>query len=367
MAIELTRISGIELDTILYGHMTPQMAAEYLREERISVRSFSQTLAEMYPQEDIFSRMTELFLISEPQTNLRSLTKKLQNWLSGRNQPSDRLDYFRIAFALRLSEAQLDFLLSMCTGYGIQYRSSRELVLTWFLRNGYGYREGVEFHATLPPAKECEWLLEGMTSRITHELQNEFQSLLTLEDLRSAYLRNQGRFGELHLRAYFYFERFLDQLIHPTPLFGEVEPDYSIEAVMENYLSLNMPSGKKRLNYSLVQKLIKQNWPNATSIKNIRNHVEDVPRKLLLLLYVVTENGVSDAYRESDEDYVSLEDRVQDHWWIVNAMLADCGMAALDLRNAFDWLILYAIAADPDEAMSERLEQVIEELYENIP
>lgn len=363
MAIELTKVSGVELDNILYGHMTPQMAAAYLREERISVRSFSQTLTEMYPYGDILRRLTELYLATETNVNLRSLTKKLQNWLSGRNQPTDRMDYYRIAFALRLSEAQLDFLLSMCTGYGIQYRSSRELVWTWFLRNGYGLREAIEFHTSLPAPDECEWLLDGMTSRITHELQNEFLSLLTLEDLRSAYLRNQGRFGELHLRAYFYFERFLNQLIHPTPLFGELEADYSIDAVMEKYLSLNMPSGKKRLNYTLVQKLIKQNWPNTTAIKNIRNHVEDVPRKLLLLLYVVTENGVSDAYRESDEDYVSLEDRVQDHWWTVNAMLADCGMAALDLRSAFDWLILYAIAADPDEAMSERLEQVIEELY----
>jgi hypothetical protein len=42
MAIELTQASGIELDNILYGHMTPQMAAAYLRQERISVRSFSQ-------------------------------------------------------------------------------------------------------------------------------------------------------------------------------------------------------------------------------------------------------------------------------------------------------------------------------------
>ena len=365
MAIELTQLSGEELDNILYGHMTPQMAAAYLRQEQISVRSFSETLTDMYPYEDILHRLTELYLTTGDAVNPRSLTKKLQNWLSGRNQPTDRMDYFRIAFALQLSEAQLDFLLSMCTGYGIQYRSIRELVLTWFLRNGYGYREAVDFLASLPAYSPCERLPDGMTSRITHELHNEFRSLLTLDELRNALQRNQGRFGELHLRAYFYFERFLGQLLHPTPLSGEQEVDYSIDAVMEKYLSLHMPSDRKRLNYTLVQKLIKQNWPNATAIKNIRNHVEDVPRKLLLLLYVVTENGVSDAYRESDEDYVSLEDRVQDHWWTVNAMLADCGMATLDLRNAFDWLILYAIAAEPDEAMSERLEQVIEELYGN--
>ena len=29
----------------------------------------------------------------------------------------------------------------------------------------------------------------------------------------------------------------------------------------------------------------------------------------------------------------------------MNAMLSDCGMAPLDLRNPFDWLILYAICA----------------------
>ena len=113
MAIVLTELSGIALDTILYGHMTPQMAAAYLREGQISVRSFSRTLTEMYPYQDIAQRLTDLYLVIDPNTNLRSLTKKLQNWLSDRNQPSDRLDYFRIAFALQLSEAQLDMLLGL--------------------------------------------------------------------------------------------------------------------------------------------------------------------------------------------------------------------------------------------------------------
>lgn len=117
-----------------------------------------------------------------------------------------------------------------------------------------------------------------------------------------------------------------------------------------------------------MQKLLKQNWPNATSIKNIRNHKEDVPRKLLLLLYVVTENemAATDPYSEMDEDYMTLEDRVEDHWWTLNAILEDCGMAPLDPRNATDWLILYAISADPDEPMSDRLEQVISCVFDSV-
>ena len=47
----------------------------------------------------------------------------------------------------------------------------------------------------------------------------------------------------------------------------------------------------------------------------------------------------------------------------VNAILTDSGMAGLDMRNAFDWLIVYAIAADEDQAMEERLKEVIAALY----
>ncbi len=56
---------------------------------------------------------------------------------------------------------------------------------------------------------------------------------------------------------------------------------------------------------------------------------------LLLLMYVVTEGSeLQDDYRELDEDCIPSEERVKDHWWALNGMLADCGMAPLDLRNA---------------------------------
>ena len=114
----------------------------------------------------------------------------------------------------------------------------------------------------------------------------------------------------------------------------------------------------------MVQKLVKKNWPNTTALKNIRAQKEDVPRKLLLLLYVITENIVDDDYSELDEDYLTLEDRMEDHWWTINAILGDCGMPTLDPRNASDWLVLYALTA-MDEPMSERMEQVIAHMFED--
>lgn len=364
----LTQQSAIEFDNIRYGHMTPAMAAAYLHKEQIPLRSFSETLRQMYPAPDLISRLSDYFLLTGSERSHQALGKKLHNWLADRNLPSNRSDYFRIAFALGLSEQQLDYLLGLFTDYGIQYRNGWEVVFAWFLRNGYGYLEAKEFFDTLPPVPGAERMEKGWNSRLTHELQNEFQMVQTIQELRSCYLSNLQYFGSLHLRSYYYFEQYLNQLIHPTPVWaGEKETDYSIEAVMSTYLSMQMPSGRSRASYSLIQKLIKQNWPNTTAIKNIRNHVEDVSRKLLLLLYVVTENiGCFDDPSQAMDEDLTLEERVEDHWWTLDAILSDCGMALLDPRNPFDWLILYAISGDETEFMSDRMEQVIANLYKDV-
>ena len=103
-----------------------------------------------------------------------------------------------------------------------------------------------------------------------------------------------------------------------------------MEAIMELYFSMNMPSSRSKCGYSVVQRLIKCNWPNTTALKNIRNRKLDVPRKLLLLLYVITENIIDGEYRETDEDYLTPRERLDDHWFAINAILMDCGMPPLD-------------------------------------
>ena len=329
MPNDLTFSSAAEYDHILYGQMTPAMAASYLRDGKIALRSFSQTLREMASTPDLLNCLTDFFLSVSPEANPLSVRRKIRNWLSGKYQPSSREDIFCIAFALELSEPQLNQLLCLCTDYGIQYRNGWEMVFTWFLRSGRSYRQAQAFYATLPQAPGLERVEGREASKLTQELYGEFLTIQTEEELYACYCRNLSHFGSLHLRAYYYFELYLGLLI---------------------------------------QRLVKQNWPNATSLKNIRLHKEDVPRKLLLLLYVVTENvGVQNSpYAEEDEEPVTLEERMEDHWWTLNALLADCGMAPLDPRNATDWLILYAICADSDQPMSERLEQVLSFVFEDV-
>ena len=371
MELELTLQSGQAYDHIRSGQMTPAMAAEYLRDGRVRTRSFSEVLRQLYPAPDLQARLTAAFQGEQDGADglsPESAGRRVRNWLSGQNQPVNREDIFRIAFALGLSEGDASFLLGLCTDYGIHYREGRDVVYAWFLRTGRSYAEARDFYAALPPSPRQSQLPAGASSHLTRELRNQFQRVQTPEELRACYLSNLDQFGALHTRAYFYFQKYLDQLVRPDPAWDGVrEQDYSMEAIMAQYFSLHMPFGRSRQGYSVVQKLIKHNWPNTTALKDIRMRRADVPRKLLLLLYVVTENVVDGEYSEMDEDYVSAQDRLEDHWWTLNAILTDCGMPPLDLRNGFDWLVLYAITAEAEgEAMSERMEQVIDELFSDV-
>ena len=280
MPSNLTQMSAAEYDKILYGNMTPSMAAAYLQERDIPLRNFPQVLQSMYPGADLLPRLVEYLSRIGPEeggASAQSLGKKAHNWLSGRNVPASREEYFRIAFALGLGESQLNTLLGLFTDYGIQYRDGRELVFAWFLRHGFGYLDALRFYEALPLAPGMERLEPGRNSQLTHELHNRFQLIQTMEELRHCYLENLEYFGSLHLRAYYYFQGYLDQLIHPVPSWDAgKEPDYSIEMVMNTYLSMQVPAGAKRSHYSLIQKLIRQNWPNTTALNNIRNHKLDV-------------------------------------------------------------------------------------------
>jgi len=351
-----------EYELLLSGDLSPSTAARHLLDEHLVLKTFPQVLREVYSAEDVQFRLTTAFCAGTGD-KAASAARKVRNWLSGRNQPTSREDVFRIAFALDLDEEQTSLLLGFCTEYAIHYRDGREMVYSWFLRMGLGYADAVEFYESLPPCPRVDAPPPQVgATRLTQDLQSRFLTVLTREELRQSYLENLESFGMLHGRAFRYFRNYMDQLLHPVSYLEEDEESYSLETVMDLYFSLHMPSGKDRSGYSVTQKLLKRNWPNATILKDIYGYRKDVPRKLLLLLYVITENCIDKVYSEFDEGYISAQDRIEDHWWTMNAILSDCGMPLLDLQNASDWLMMYAVTAD-GESMSERLEQVIDQIF----
>ncbi|HIY16303.1 MAG TPA: hypothetical protein H9839_03125, partial [Candidatus Intestinimonas stercorigallinarum] len=113
------------------------------------------------------------------------------------------------------------------------------------------------------------------------------------------------------------------------------------------------------------QKAVKRLWPNATAIKNMRARKLDVTRKVLLLLYLVTE-GLDDGAMDEAMGWepASPAERLEEHTWDLDLMLHECGMSPLDPRNPFDWLILYSLRSDgEEEAMRDRLTAVLTALF----
>ena len=127
--------------------MTPAIAAQYLQDERIPLRSFRDVLREMYPYPDLALRLVSAFQGDDAS---RSASRKVNNRLSGASRPTDREDVFRIAFALDLSEDQANRLPGMCTEYGIHYRNGRDAVYAWCLRRDMGYPEAGALFESLP-------------------------------------------------------------------------------------------------------------------------------------------------------------------------------------------------------------------------
>ena len=357
MRIELTQQSGLEVNQLSAADMTPAMAARYLS-GTIHLRSFWEMLRRFYPGGDLRDRVGRA--VAQPGDDPKSVARRVRNWEQGKNAPTSREDLFRIAFALGLNEEETSWLLGMCTDYGIHYRNGRELTYAYCLRQGASYDQAAALYASLPDPQRGGGRRDASLSD-TRQIVSVFSDVRDDAAFARRYEAYLDAFGTLHQRAWDYFARYFQVLTQP----GDGEEQYSIQRAMDTYLSLHIPSGSRRKEYSLVQRMIKQGWPNATKLKNIWARREDVPRKVLLLLYLITENVVDDAYDELDETYLSPEELFEEHWWRVNLMLQDCGMPTLDPRNAYDWLVLYSLNSgeDREEGMGERMEAVIAALF----
>ena len=95
MSVELTEMSYEEYNRIRTGQMTPAMASEYLKEGRIALRSFRECLMEMVPGRtapEVAAVLQEALAEAEPEADRKSIARKVRNWLSGQNHPTNRED-----------------------------------------------------------------------------------------------------------------------------------------------------------------------------------------------------------------------------------------------------------------------------------
>lgn len=350
----LSRTSARYLDIVIQENLTAKEAVEFMK-SGMKLRTFTDNLTAFYKGEDLEQKLLE-GLCRYRAMSRQSIRRKVYNWLHNKNLPQDREEMFCICFILELDETASDHLLKRLTGQGIHYRDVRELVYAYCLKRQILYEQAKQMADTLvcpAPVKESG------RQPLTDVYKSRFHMLQSQEELLQFLLENKSCFGEYHNTAYSYFMQMLDLLTDAG------EAAYSLETVADTYLRMNMPLNKRTSGFGTIQKLVKKHWPGSRSIKAMKNRTQDVSRKALLLLYIVTGGVHADDYEELDEDYVMPDEFLEQHCRSINRMLTESGMARIDPRNAFDFLILYAIRPQEEGLMSEKMAEIVRQLYQD--
>lgn len=404
MRLELTEITEKAYQSISAAGSDILSAVDYLR-SGIQIRQFISVLVHMYPHSDLKERLISGFSEAYPDAEHASTVRKIQNWINKKNVPSKREDIYILCFALGLSEEDTSYLLGFVSDYGIHYRSPRELTYAYCLRSGKTYTDAVRFYESLENRTDKKAIpLEFQKPPHTSAVYQHFRNITDDEEFREEYAGYRSWLGIFHLKAYETFCVYYRQLARPysddsadfndsnastiPSIMNEEIKKLSVEDIVEQYLLLGMPSAKKRSHLTSLQKLLKDGWPNATLLFNILNQKANVSRKLLILLYIVTQNLVDIQYDEPDgecltlqqkldqdrwilntklgevdEDYLTPQERLDEHRWTLDTILDQCGMNPLDPRNAYDWLALYSMYTDSEEDMDERMREIIHHLF----
>lgn len=326
--------------------LTPEEIVAFFASD-FQVRTFSDVLSRLYLGSDLEERLIKA--IGQERT--------VWNWLHDRNLPANRESVFQIAFALELDEIRTNELFLYVFGEGIHYRNEKELIYAFSLKSGQSYEAA---KASVLAFQDRGKQHEESGEAVTKAVRLAFGEVSSKEDLIDFMLAHNMDLGKKHNTSYRYFMEMLSYLKCGG---DDSDSAYSIEHITECYLRMGMPEGRKTKDYDLFQKMIKKYWPGLRSIKAMRNRQEEVNRKVLLILYMITDGVQESDYDESDEEYVNDAYVLLKHCRRLKKMLRDCNMRYLDPRNPFDFLVLYSLNTGRDGTMNDRMEEIVRYMF----
>lgn len=360
----MTAISSRQWDFITQENLSAKEAVAFLL-NGMQLRTFRDNLQAYYPGDDLEERIMDgiyqctLLYDEHPELVKKdSIRRKIRNWMNNKNLPSSREEIFQICFVLELDEFSSDLLMKRLVDQGIHYRDSREMIYAYCLKHRLGYANALRLVSDFKNRGGSEG---GSSEPMTQIFKLGLQEIHAEEDLISFMLSHSQNLGSRRNTAYEYFCRMLSLLSDDDISEDEI---FSMEYIADSYLRMNMPLDKKTSGYSTIQKTIKKYWPGSRSIKAMKSRSEEVNRKVLLLLYLVTGGVWENKYNELDEEYIEPAEFLEAHCKRMNHMLTECGMAKIDPRNAFDYLILFSLRPEGDSFMSDRMAEIIKEIFE---
>ena len=402
-AREDTQMEHKEDFTQLMYHMATsqtlglRQALNLLREEAY-VRPVRETLARYADKSPDDPKALRTFLVeklleqSPEGTRWDFVDRKVRMWMEDGTQAISKPGAIQVSFALGLSVEEANAFLQRVCGEGIHSRDPKEIIFLYAIKKGISYQKALALQTDMENKGVLERKKSGEEGLLTDIVRQGLDSLKGVDDLEAFLREYQGRLGSFHNTAYKIFKEYL-KLLTDTKLDDEQddkkkenkkkdeedeEGHMSVREVTDVYLHEKLipriqRTAKKNpeagnLVLSALQRNIKQNWPDETTLSKMLNRKMDVSRKVLILLFLATDGGLDDEYEYEKEDEIFDEEDegFEDTYSRMNAMLVNCGFAPLDPRSAFDWMVLYCMCVDAEDSLliDSRIQRFLEEIFQ---
>lgn len=320
-----------------------------------------------------------------------SIRRKVDTWMKDDARTINREGAIQVAFALELNVQEADLLLKRLCEDGIRWRDPDEIVYFYSLKHGKSYADAKALLDEIKSSIVTEGLETDEKTVYTEQIRRRVNNITSDEELKEYILSSYNSLGKMHNTAYREFMSFLELLGAPVVDYKDaLERDtdkyysekvlvdirkYAAREIMDTYLfrrfiPVVQRTGKKKsdeeqLVFSALQKNIRQNWPDEVTLSNMIHRKTDVTRKVLILLFLATDDGEIEYEAEIEEFEYDQEpdDTFSVMYARLDTLLGNCGFAGLDPRIPFDWMVLYCMCVDDSIFVDGRIQRFLADIF----
>ena len=394
---KMTVVSKQLYNQAISRSMTASEAIDFLEKEA-KMRTLREKLERFSHGQELKSTLVQGLMQNHANQNKESVERRVRGWLNNpKNQTLRKKDAIELCFILKLSVEEADALVALISEEGLHWRNPDEIVYIFALKQGMDYSEAQKLN------DEMAGILSGVAESgtpaedsFTPLIRSEVTALRTREELIDYLTGAVSRLGRYHNNAYRLFMEMMNALENPLPDEGEenaglfekeelMREELTIRDILREYLyeknvlyakgmiqadkkkdKKSPRSEEERLAFTVIQEEVSRSWPDETTISKMKSRKADVTRKVLILLFLATEQEPEED--EEDADYaLSKEEIFETLYQCLNDLLLQCGFMPLDPRSPFDWLILYCICAVDMFDMNIRMKTVLKEMFGERP
>ena len=390
---QLSRLAFSEATTELHS---VEDAVIFLKKELVTrnVRSILEKFSKGRDIKTVQKMLVEGLAENRPNMERSAVERRIRIWMDPKSAHTlKKQDAIEAAFHLQLTGKEADEFLALISEEKLHWRDVEEIVYGYGLEHHLSYgecrkildRPGIQ--EVLQKVSDYQTVEEIVEDGYTEFVKRDVERLDTVEELETYLQENYEKLGEFHNTAYDIFREMLERLMNPASeveelhLFDEVveKETYTVRDIIKDLLyqepvlaakqkavksKKEVKEGKlsKEQQYTLdiIQKKIADSWPDEVSISKMKNRRMDVTRKVLILLFLVTDG---DYQEEEEESEWSAEEVFEDVIARLDDMLFFCGYSALDPRNPFDWLVIYCIYVEDLLDIDPKMQAVLNEVY----